>query len=270
MSKLQNASKLISYWLRHSPADANLSANEFGWVSLPGLINALEANGVNLTVDEIVILNLSFDKIRWEFDNVKQLIRATHGHSISVIVSESQAVPPEVLYHGTTVDSLTKIILEGLKPMGRQYIHLSSSKDVAIDVARRHGKPLIIEIAAKDIHDNGDIFYKTSDNVWLALHVPLPNISISGWHGVTRDEKERLLKELKRELSYNYNILRGVNDLTLILRRHDLDDCLFLHMPTGKVYELHLIWNIEESPNFPSTVEFQSLAAWINSSIFEE
>jgi len=109
-------SKLISYWLRHNPGDANLHADEFGWVSTEDLLKALNQRGQETAIGDLHTLNLSFDKIRWEFSDDQSGIRATHGHSIPVILPEGAVEPPAVLFHGSSSKSLESIIKTGLQP----------------------------------------------------------------------------------------------------------------------------------------------------------
>jgi putative RNA 2'-phosphotransferase len=176
----QEISKLISYWLRHNPADANLFADDFGWVGLTDLLNAIKEKGVDFKVDQLQKLNLSFDKIRWEFDIPGNRIRATHGHSYPVVLSEKAEIPPKVLYHGTAVSNIDNILKHGLKPMKRQFVHLSSSVETAFEVGKRHGKPIVVEIDITALLQQGTIFYKTSDNVWLTSEIPSQYLNIFG------------------------------------------------------------------------------------------
>ena len=155
-------SKLISYWLRHNPEDANLHADEFGWVSTEGLLEALKLKGQEIALCDLHTLNLSFDKIRWEFSDDRSSIRATHGHSIPVILPGETVEPPPVLFHGTSLKTLESIINTGLQPMSRRFVHCSENVETAIEVGKRHGKPIVVEIDTENLFRNGLSFYKTS------------------------------------------------------------------------------------------------------------
>jgi putative RNA 2'-phosphotransferase len=37
--------------------------------------------------------------------------------------------PPAILYHGTSPSAAKNIMSEGLRPMNRQYVHLSTDKN---------------------------------------------------------------------------------------------------------------------------------------------
>lgn len=170
-------SKLISYWLRHNPEDAGLVPDEYGWVPLSLLVAALKAKGHPVTVEALIILNQSFDKVRFEIDEVQDRMRATHGHSF-VVVPDAPGVPPAVLYHGTATRFVDAIKAQGLLPMQRQFVHLSAEEATALDVAQRHGKPVLIRIATAPLLAAGWVFYQTSDMVWLTRAIPAEFLEI--------------------------------------------------------------------------------------------
>lgn len=178
MKDTKQTSKLISYWLRHHPEDGNLSIDDFGWASVDELIKALATKGHVFTHAEIVELSKSFDKVRWEFSDDGSKIRATHGHSIEVILDEKAVKPPALLYHGTSSNKLDAISKNGLLAMQRQFVHLSTDREVAVSVGKRHGKPLLIEIDAAALSADGWVFYQTSENVWLTTNIPVKYLKI--------------------------------------------------------------------------------------------
>ena len=56
-----------------------------------------------------------------------------YGHTYEVITG-TIAEPPEYLYHGTSDIKMDLIIQEGLLSMTRQYVHLSSDIETALEV----------------------------------------------------------------------------------------------------------------------------------------
>jgi putative RNA 2'-phosphotransferase len=169
-------SKTITVWLRHHPEQAMLSPDEYGWVDIEQIIQALAKRDVFVTAREIEILNHSTDKVRWNVDIENNRIRTTHGHTIPVILAD-HVTPPEVLYHGTYSDVLSAITKQGLLPMKRQFVHLSADKSTAHSVGLRHAKGEeskvhVFEIKAKTMAEYGHKFYNTSNNVWLTKNVP--------------------------------------------------------------------------------------------------
>ena len=65
-----------------------------------------------------------------------------------------------------------EILKEGLKPMRRQFVHLSKSQEDAFCVGLRHTqKPAILKIFARKAYLEGTEFFKES-NTYLAKFIP--------------------------------------------------------------------------------------------------
>lgn len=168
---MTKTSKYISLILRHKPETIGINLDEHGWANVKDLIE-----GVNKThkldmkmLEEIVETD---DKQRYSFNEDKTMIRANQGHSIDVDVELEEAVPPELLWHGTGIKYVKSIDVEGLIPKSRLYVHLSSDPNTAIEVGKRHGTPAIYCIDALRMHEDGYKFYKSKNGVWLTKHVP--------------------------------------------------------------------------------------------------
>ena len=106
-------------------------------------------------------------------------IRALYGHSVPMHISKEPITPPSILYHGTTHKALGAIMKDGLKPMRRQYVHLSVDTDTASQVGkRRDAEPVILKIDAAKAHRDGVKFYKGNDKVVLADFISPEYISM--------------------------------------------------------------------------------------------
>lgn len=166
-------SKKMSYCLRHNPEKYGLKLDEYGFVDLKEFLQAM--NRVHhfqpkLTEMQIREIMHNSDKQRFEIKNGK--ICALYGHSLPGIIKRRQATPPRILYHGTAHRFLKSIEKEGLLPMGRQYVHLSTDKAMAISVGqRRDPHPAILEIAAQKASQDEIVFYVGNDEVWLCDHL---------------------------------------------------------------------------------------------------
>ena len=125
----------------------------------------------DLSQEKIIQVIEHSDKRRFELLNRR--IRALYGHSLPGRLKKTLAEPPVVLYHGTTQSVLRLIMTGSLRPMGRQYVHLSVDRDTALKVAKRkRGESVILVIAALAAWKDGVRFYQGNDNVWLADLVP--------------------------------------------------------------------------------------------------
>ncbi len=167
-------SKKMSYCLRHNPGKYGLKLDEYGYVDLQEFLNAMNHMHhfrPKLTEMKIREIMQASDKERFEIKNDK--ICALYGHSIPGIIKRKKATPPKVLYHGTAHRFLSSIEKEGLLPMGRQYVHLSTDIEMAESVGRRRdAHPVILQINAQKAHDDGIDFYVGNDEVWLCDHLP--------------------------------------------------------------------------------------------------
>jgi len=116
--------KFIALILRHNPSVVGMSVDEHGWADVDELIKKLGITKAFL--EEIVRLD---NKGCFSFNDDRTLIRANQGHSIPVDVGLEEALPPDILYHGTGEKFVSSIEREGLIPKSRLYVHLSTSCD---------------------------------------------------------------------------------------------------------------------------------------------
>ncbi len=258
-------SKLISYWLRHKPEDANIKLDKFGWARIEDVLTALKSNNFNFSSNQLIELNNSFDKVRWKIDLTKHKIKATHGHSISIEQELKPEFPNEILYHGTASKNLSGIIKTGLKSGQRQYVHLSETMEMAIEVGRRHGKPFIIEVDTKKLLHEGWKFYQTEQDVWLTSDIHLKYLELNPWNfSVDKKLEDNLKAELKKEINNSHILYHKINQLRLIAFYNPDDDCLFIDEVNNEFYVIHPTWSGEkENGIWPSTDKFESLNEWI-------
>lgn len=112
------------------------------------------------------------NKQRYSFNEDKTLIRANQGHSIPVDVELPEKKPPIILYHGTGEKYVRSINEQGLISKSRLYVHLSGDEGTAKMVGSRHGKPVVYEIYASEMYNDGYVFYQSVNGVWLTKSVP--------------------------------------------------------------------------------------------------
>lgn len=171
--RLERASKRLSYILRHCREPIYIDLNG-GWACVSTMLQLLGLTRAEL--DEIVAQDA---KGRYSFDETGTRIRANQGHSIPGVELRMESPrPPEYLYHGTATRFLDAILKEGLKPMNRQWVHISSDFETAVKVGRRHGKPVILEIRARQFVEDGNELFRSSNGVWQAKAVPPEYLSV--------------------------------------------------------------------------------------------
>ncbi len=180
MSKrLESTSKFLSLVLRHQPEVIGLSLDDAGWANVAELIELANKHKRPLTPELLQEVVLTNDKKRFAFSTDGSKIRASQGHSVVVDLELPVVTPPEFLYHGTATRFLESIKQQGLLPGSRQHVHLSADHATAIKVGQRHGKPIVLVVAALQMHESGYAFYYSENGVWLVAAVPVPFITFS-------------------------------------------------------------------------------------------
>lgn len=170
--RLVRTSRFMSKVLRHDPGSVGLRLDEAGWVDVDDLLAFAARAGVALdreTLDRVVAEN---DKKRFAFSDDGRRIRASQGHSVAVELGLQPVAPPEDLFHGTADRNLDSIRAQGLVPGRRTHVHLSADEETAVNVGRRHGRPVVLRVAAGEMHRAGHPFYRSDNGVWLTAAVP--------------------------------------------------------------------------------------------------
>lgn len=172
--RLERLSKFISMILRHKPQVIGITLDEHGWADVNELIK-----GINETGEEVEFSKATLETIvktdkkqRYSFSQDKTLIRANQGHSIPVDVELEKKEPPKVLYHGTGSRFVKSIQEQGLLPMERLYVHLSTDVETATNVGKRHGTPVIFKVNAEQMQKDKYDFFQSVNGVWLTKEVP--------------------------------------------------------------------------------------------------
>ena len=167
-------SKTVSHALRHEPWLYELELDNDGWASVASLLAALREESPawrGLAESDLAAMIAASSKQRHELSNGR--IRALYGHSLPGKLRREAAAPPACLYHGTSPAILQAIRKDGLLPMGRQYVHLSTNRETAHAVGKRKAcEPVILTVKAQEAHQAGVVFYEGNDKVWLADRVP--------------------------------------------------------------------------------------------------
>lgn len=179
--RLERLSKFISMILRHKPEVIGITLDEHGWADVDELIK-----GINETGEEVEFSKTTLEKIvktdkkqRYSVSQDKTLIRANQGHSIPVDVELEKKEPPKILYHGTGVKSVKAIQEQGLLPMERLYVHLSTDVETATNVGKRHGTPVIFKVNTEQMQKEGYDFFQSVNGVWLTKEVPAKYLELN-------------------------------------------------------------------------------------------
>jgi putative RNA 2'-phosphotransferase len=169
---LVELSKFLSWVLRHRPDAIGISLDAAGWTDVDGLLAQARAHGRPLTRELLEQIVAESPKQRFALSEDRRSIRASQGHSVEVELGYERATPPAVLFHGSVAEKLAAIRKDGLRKMSRHHVHLSPDEATARSVGGRRGKPVILRVAAGQMHRAGHLFFQSANGVWLTDHVP--------------------------------------------------------------------------------------------------
>jgi putative RNA 2'-phosphotransferase len=170
-------SKMLSMWLRHKPERGGLTLSKEGWAAVPAILEAFERQGHEMSRAELNdIIHLD---VKGRFEVEGDRVRARYGHSLELEEKPHPGMPPATLFHGTPQRYVPKILETGLRPMKRQFVHLSPDKATAREVGRRRDQePAILTIDAHRAHEAGIQFYPRGKGVWLSDPIPADYIKV--------------------------------------------------------------------------------------------
>jgi len=165
-------SKFLSLVLRHQPEKAGITLDPAGWVDVDTLLRGCAAAGVALSRTDLDRIVTESEKQRFALSEDRMRIRANQGHSVEVELAYEPMTPPDILFHGTADRFLESIRAQGLVRGKRHHVHLSAERSTAIEVGRRHGRPVALQVDARGMHADGIAFFRSANGVWLTEHVP--------------------------------------------------------------------------------------------------
>jgi putative RNA 2'-phosphotransferase len=180
---LTDVSRTVSRALRHEPWLYELELDDDGWVPVDQLLEGLHRLGrCWTTVDRTTLERMLAEATKARHELRGDRIRALYGHSVPGRIAREPARPPDVLYHGTSPAAVGAVLAggEGLRPMGRQYVHLSPDRETAVQVGRRKAKRCaVLRVDAARAWAQGTSFYRGNELVWLADSVPAEYLALA-------------------------------------------------------------------------------------------
>lgn len=173
-------SKLASGALRHFPEDLGLTMDDGGWVDLGALAEAVRHRH-GWATREVLEAVLACDP-RGRFERDGERVRATYGHSVDVDPGPGETEGlPDRLYHATAPRNLEAIRQEGLRPMGRNEVHLGSDPGEALEVGRRHASdPVLLVVDVEAVQEAGLQVRRRAPTVFTCPRVPPRALSRAG------------------------------------------------------------------------------------------
>jgi putative RNA 2'-phosphotransferase len=171
-------SKLLALLLRHRAGEHGLALDPEGFAPLDDVLAAINntRGWAWVRAEHVAEVIARQEKRRYEI--VDGDIRAIYGHSLATTIIYPAVAPPDTLLHGTARRFVRSILHEGLRPMNRQYVHLTDDPALAqLTGRRRDPDPVILRIDAGRAHAAGVVFFQADNGVFLARAVPPEHIS---------------------------------------------------------------------------------------------
>ena len=177
-SERTQLSKFLALLLRHRAEDYGLALDPEGFTPLDQLLAAISAQRgwAWVRAEHVEEVIATHTKRRYEI--VDGDIRAIYGHTLDAAIRYPQVLPPDVLLHGTARRFVESIRRAGLRPMRRQYVHLTDDPALALLTGRRRDpQPVILRIDAGRAHAEGVAFFQADNGVFLSKAIPVQFIA---------------------------------------------------------------------------------------------
>ena len=166
-----DASRKLSWLLRHGAGEANVAMDPAGWVAIDEVLRAL-----GLTRDALMAAVEDNDKKRIEIRGDR--IRACQGHSLAGMPVTHEALEASwaaydgdgPVWHGTRIAAIAGIAREGILAGERTHVHLAAAIDSV--VGKRSAVDVMLEVSPARLGERGIGLFQSPNGVLLARHVP--------------------------------------------------------------------------------------------------
>lgn len=180
LDQSQQLTRMLSHALRHNPDEHFLDMDCEGWAAVEDVLLAVRCHKSQWRrFSRAQLLEVATTAFGNRFEISGDRIRALYGHTVPFVETGIERIPPTVLFHGTTIHAYESIKQNGLNPMVRRYVHLTTDYRYAIGVgeAKVDGESICLEIAAQAAYRMGQRFWQANNHVWLTSAVATEFIS---------------------------------------------------------------------------------------------
>lgn len=188
----KDVGRIITKALRHHPGMLGLTLDKAGYCHVNELVRQLNRYGYQ--ADRALIERIGENE-RFRFNETHTKIRADYGHSLGLRLSDmyqEDSVPPEILYHGTSLDAVDSIKRDGIirfakLQKARDHIFLTEELSVAVKKGFRHGQSVVLPVRARELYDTGETrWYHVKNDIWL-IEAAIPSRYIDFSNAVFSD-----------------------------------------------------------------------------------
>lgn len=165
MPDRRRISKLMSMILRHRPDEFGLNMDEFGFIPVDEVVEAVQQR--YSAVGEEDIRDLIETSRQHRFEIVDDRVRALYGHSFFVEMDGEPMEAPEKLFLCVPSGQGRRMKEEGIRSEDRFYLHLSPTREVAESRAGAVAAPCIVEVRAAAAADEAGVEFWSRGEVVL-------------------------------------------------------------------------------------------------------
>ncbi len=172
--KAERLSRFLALVLRHRALMFDLPMDEEGFVPIDDLLDLMAERQRSLDwVEPEHIEALARNQGRQRFEVRDDRVRATYGHSFSRPIFYPAVEPPDQLFVAMPRARVAEVRQKGLRPQGRQYVHLSKEREEALEIGRHHDpNASAVTVRAHDAHAHGVKFHRPTEGIFLVAQVP--------------------------------------------------------------------------------------------------
>jgi putative RNA 2'-phosphotransferase len=172
--QLQELGKIIEYILLYRPDEFGVFLDDDGSLPIKELMWALHEEEGWKHIRLGHLKELAYSQLELAFTLEENSIKPRQEKE----QASSAAVPPRLLYHAARRKAYPVILKHGLRPGGRPYVPLATTKQIALRIGRRRDpKPILLTIHAVQAHDKGQVFYGCGELLYLVKTLPPPFLS---------------------------------------------------------------------------------------------
>ena len=161
---------MLAFLLRHGGPAHGVSVDRDGWARLTDVARALRPRCRRLRAPASAASRTFSGSGRRAGSRCRSgRIRALYGHTLPDVVAARPASAPTRLFHGTNADAEPRIRSDGLRPMLRGHVHLTSDLGYAVQVASAAGASwVVLRVRCAEAEGSGVGFLTTAGHVWLS------------------------------------------------------------------------------------------------------
>ena len=160
---------MLEYILLRRPDEFGLFLNDDGSLPIKELLRALNEETGWKHVRHGDLKELSYSDLQLSFTVEESVVKPRYAFSKATPAS----VVPRLLFFAAKRKAYPVIVKHGLRPGGRPYIPLATTKEMALRIGkRRDPKPIPLTVHAGQASESGYEFFSSGDLLYLAKTLP--------------------------------------------------------------------------------------------------